>query len=270
MHCTLQMHRTTPQTHARTPRRPSPACEHPLHCHRKHHVWVQGARSNHTPHAAGRRAARAGGGSSCPVCKRAARGGAAAGHWRSNRHQWVDTGARGEAACGFRAASGVTARSPHTCTSRGTHIQATQERAFAQGVSSWSTFCILSSARGDRKPALSVSACRPVLNSRCHHAQGWLDAVKQLAEELGPVYGAALFCGVYILFTIFLVPGSILTLAAGAIFGARPALLLVRLRALMCLRGGAWGRACSREGHRQGPRRFPFPPFPTTLTVLNL
>jgi len=44
-------------------------------------------------------------------------------------------------------------------------------------------------------------------------------AVTDLAASLGPVGGAAVFIATYALLTVLLVPGSVLTLAAGALYG---------------------------------------------------
>ncbi|KAF5839477.1 snare associated Golgi protein-domain-containing protein [Dunaliella salina] len=48
---------------------------------------------------------------------------------------------------------------------------------------------------------------------------GVVEAISDVAKDLGPFWGAALFTAAYVLFTVLLIPGSILTLAAGALFG---------------------------------------------------
>lgn len=53
----------------------------------------------------------------------------------------------------------------------------------------------------------------------CRAPCGALQAVKNAAATLGPVGGPLVFIAVYALFTVLLVPGSVLTLAAGALFG---------------------------------------------------
>ena len=62
--------------------------------------------------------------------------------------------------------------------------------------------------------------------------------------KLGP-WGPAIFVGLYVLATVFFVPGSVLTLGAGAVFG-EPAVVVIR------------GRCAGRGDRSFRPGRFRF------------
>jgi uncharacterized membrane protein YdjX (TVP38/TMEM64 family) len=62
--------------------------------------------------------------------------------------------------------------------------------------------------------------------ARYLHVQGFLRSALGWIRDLGP-WGAAIFVGLYILATVFFLPGSILTLGAGAVFGVIQGSLLV-------------------------------------------
>lgn len=47
---------------------------------------------------------------------------------------------------------------------------------------------------------------------------GWLDAITEPIRSLGP-WGPVAFAGIYIVATVLLIPGSLMTLAAGGLFG---------------------------------------------------
>lgn len=49
--------------------------------------------------------------------------------------------------------------------------------------------------------------------------QAWIESLGGTIEALGP-WGPAAFAGLYVLSTLLLLPGSLLTIAAGALFGA--------------------------------------------------
>ena len=57
-----------------------------------------------------------------------------------------------------------------------------------------------------------------VLALKYSHIQDWLKEALDWIGKLGP-WGPAIFVGIYIVATVFFIPGSALTLGAGAVFG---------------------------------------------------
>src|SRR6516225_7805435 len=57
-----------------------------------------------------------------------------------------------------------------------------------------------------------------VLALRYLHVQDWLKAALDWIGKLGPL-GLVIFVGIYVVATVLFVPGSVLTLGAGAVFG---------------------------------------------------
>src|SRR5436309_2727572 len=57
-----------------------------------------------------------------------------------------------------------------------------------------------------------------VLAVRYFHVQDWLKEALDWIGKLGP-WGPVIFVGIYVVATVFFIPGSVLTLGAGAVFG---------------------------------------------------
>src|ERR1051326_9276800 len=67
-------------------------------------------------------------------------------------------------------------------------------------------------------PLYAVAAATLVLVVKYLHVQNLLKSALDWIGKLGP-WGPAIFVGIYIVATVFFIPGSVLTLGAGAVFG---------------------------------------------------
>jgi uncharacterized membrane protein YdjX (TVP38/TMEM64 family) len=63
-----------------------------------------------------------------------------------------------------------------------------------------------------------VAAAALVVAAKHFHIQDWLKAALDWIGKLGP-WGPLIFVGIYIVATVLFIPGSVLTLGAGALFG---------------------------------------------------
>lgn len=64
----------------------------------------------------------------------------------------------------------------------------------------------------------ATAAIALVVALKYFHVQGWLKEALDWIGKLGP-WGPVIFIGMYVVATVFFIPGSVLTLGAGALFG---------------------------------------------------
>src|ERR1043166_9430161 len=99
--------------------------------------------------------------------------------------------------------------------SKGSHSMQTQPETGALAPSQE----VSSSARSRWKWALYVAAGSGiVLAVKYLHVQDLLKSALDWIGKLGP-WGPVIFAGIYVVATVFFIPGSVLTLGAGAVFG---------------------------------------------------
>jgi uncharacterized membrane protein YdjX (TVP38/TMEM64 family) len=71
-----------------------------------------------------------------------------------------------------------------------------------------------------------------VLAVRYFHVQDLLKAALDWIGKLGP-WGPVIFAGLYVVATVFFIPGSVLTLGAGAVFGVALGVVCVSISAIL-------------------------------------
>jgi uncharacterized membrane protein YdjX (TVP38/TMEM64 family) len=107
-----------------------------------------------------------------------------------------------------------------------------------------------------------AAALSVVVAGRYFHAPELLRAALDWIRDLGP-WGAAMFVLLYIAATVLLLPGSVLTLGAGAVFGVVHGAVLVSIAATLGATAAflvgrylarEWVAAKAIRGHRPGGR----------------
>jgi len=102
-----------------------------------------------------------------------------------------------------------------------------------------------------------------VLALKYSHIQDWLKEALDWIGKLGP-WGPAIFVGIYIVATVFFIPGSALTLGAGAVFGVALGSVCVSISATLGATA-AIDRAVADEGWKIVLLTRLSPVFPFTL-----
>src|SRR3974390_912446 len=113
--------------------------------------------------------------------------------------------------------------------SKGSHSMQTQPGSGAVAQPQEASFVVSSRWRWVLYATAGVAL---VLVLKYFHVQELLKSAVDWIGRLGP-WGPVIFVGLYVVATVFFIPGSVLTLGAGAVFGVALGSVCVSLRATL-------------------------------------
>ena len=100
--------------------------------------------------------------------------------------------------------------------------------------------------------AIAVMVVSAVLLARSVPMEAWQQALQQWMDRLG-VWGPVLFAAIYVVATVLLIPGSVMTLIAGSLFGILAGFVTVSVASTL---GAALAFLIARHAARRKVERF--------------